>query len=95
MRSLAAEEITGLEGNLRSTRTILQKVHVNFNYLQQMYTTTAVQWMCKSKRFPYTSSFMKQKKNISYRRNLPFVCVRMLFGFKGGSTKQELKAKDA
>jgi hypothetical protein len=37
---------------------------------------------------------MKQKK-FSYGRNLPFVCVRMLFGFKGGSTEQELKAKDA
>lgn len=36
MRSLAPEEITGLEGNLRSTRTILQKLHVNFNYLQHI-----------------------------------------------------------
>jgi hypothetical protein len=39
---------------------------------------------------------MKPKKNKNiYGRNLPFVCVRMLFGFKGGSTEQELKAKDA
>jgi hypothetical protein len=63
------------------------------NYLQHIIPVMQCSGCVNLK--DYTSSFMKQKKNISYGRSLPFVCVRMLFGFKGGSTKQELKAKDA
>jgi DNA mismatch repair ATPase MutS len=93
MRSLAAEEITGLEGNLRSTRTILQKLHINFNYLQHTYTTTAVQWMCKSKRFPHTSSFMKPKKKIVMVEIYRLYVSECFLASKGGVPNKNSKQR--
>jgi hypothetical protein len=93
MRSFAAADMTGLEGNLRSTRTILQSVPLKFSNFSWCMLLLQI---CKCRtNFNLMGYTFFINENNGCCQSIPLVCVGMLFGFKGRSTKQKFKAKDA
>jgi hypothetical protein len=97
MRSFAAADMTGLEGNLRSTRTILQSVPLkfsNFSWCMLLLQICNVEQTLRDIPNLMGYTFFINENN-GCCQSIPLVCVGMLFGFKGRSTKQKFEAKDA